>query len=282
MSRNIGDLERDKFWQPNSNTSQLAFEQHTKHYFSLAEGVNNGFSYVNKFGRVLNYTTSMVDVNDLATPAVYAWLTSAVTLEAISSSSNDAAAGTGARTVVVQGLDANFEPCEATITMNGTSASTATTQTFIRVHRAYVATSGTYATTTAGSHIGNLTIRISSGGATQIYMPASPAPVGQSNVARYTIPAGKTGYLIHVTFQASGNKASDFYLWRRFNADTVSAPYGVKRLIEYFSGVVDHLGRDWDVPVKLPEKTDIWASALGAGAGTNGICTFDLILVDNE
>lgn len=281
MSRNIGDLERDKFWQPNSSTTQLAFQQVTLHNFSLSEGVDNGFSHVNKFGRVLNYGTSIVDVTDLSTPAVYAWLTTPVALEAISSSANDTAAGTGARTIVVQGLDGDFNECEATITMNGLSASTATTQTFIRVHRAYVATSGTYGTTTAGSHIGNITIRVESAGAIQIYLPASPAPVGQSNVARYTIPAGKTGYLIHATFQAAGNKASDFFLFRRFNADTVSAPYGVKRLIEYFSGLTYHLTRSWDVPIKLPEKTDVWASVIGAGSGTNAAVTFDLILVDN-
>jgi len=248
----------------------------------LAEESNNGFNYVNKFGRVINYSTTIVDVNDIATPAVYAWLTTAVSLEAISSSANDTAAGTGARTVVVQGLDANFEEIEETITMAGLSASTATTAKFIRVHRAYVATSGTYGTTTAGSHIGNITIRVESAGAVQIYLPASPAPVGQSNVARYTIPAGKTGYLIHATFQASGNKPSDFYLWRRNGSDTVSAPYTPKRLIEYYSGVSDSIPRSWDVPIKLTEKTDIWASAVGTGAGTNGIVTFDLILVGND
>ncbi|MCA8203185.1 hypothetical protein LGM71_19215 [Burkholderia sp. AU33545] len=42
----------------------------------------------------------------------YPFQTSAQALEIISSSANDAAAGTGARTVMVQGLDANFNPIQ--------------------------------------------------------------------------------------------------------------------------------------------------------------------------
>jgi hypothetical protein len=284
-TRNIGDLERDKFFQPNS-TQKFSFSTHTKHYFALAEagaGVGcNGYDYVNKFGRVLNYGTSIVDVNDLGTPAVYAWLTSASSLEAISSSAADSAAGAGARTIVVEGLDSDFNEVSETITMNGLSATTATTTEFIRVHRAYVATSGIYADTDTGSHDGNITVRLESAGATQIYLNSATAPVGQSLVARYTIPAGKTGYLTHASFSSAGNKAADFYMWRRFNADTVAAPYGVKRIIETFNGVAESLDRSWDVPIKLPEKTDIWASAVGAGTGTNSSVAFDIILVDND
>jgi len=286
-SQNLGDLERNKFWLTGGVTNsdcrqQFSIQCTSSHLFPLADGPCNGFTFVNKFGRVLNYGTSIVDVTDLGTPAVYTWLQSPVQLEAISSSADDVATtGTGARTIVVQGLDANFEECEATINMAGLSASTATTQTFLRIHRAYVATCGTYGSTTAGSHIGNITIRTSGGGATHIYLNAATAPVGQSLVARYTIPAGKTGYLTHANFTAAGNKLSDFYLWRRFNADTVAAPYGVKRIIETFNGVSSYLSREWHIPIRLPEKTDIWGSVLGAGTGSNASVAFDIVMCDN-
>ena len=286
-SQNIGDLERNKFWLTGGVTDsacrqQLAISCHTHHLFPLADGACNGFTHVNKFGRVLNYGTSIIDVTDLPTPAVYTWLTSPVQLEAISSSTDDVATtGTGARTILVQGLDANFEEVEATINMNGTSASTATTQTFLRVHRAYVVTSGAYGKTTTGPHVGNITIRTSGAGATHIYLNAATAPVGQSLVARYTIPSGKTGYLVHANFTAAGNKQSNFYLWKRENADIVTAPFSPKRIIETFSGVISFLPRQWHIPIRLPEKTDIWASVIGDGTGSSASVAFDIVMADN-
>jgi len=285
-SQNIGDLERNKFWLTGGVTDsncrqQFSIACNSNHLFPLADGPCNGFTFINKFGRVLNYGTSIVDVNAASTPAVYTWLTTAVTLEAISSDANDTSNGTGARTIIVQGLDENFEECSATITMAGLSASTATTQKFIRIHRAYVATSGTYASTTAGSHIGNITIRTSGAGAAHIYMNAATAPVGQSLCARYTIPANKTGYLVHANFTAAGNKLSDFYLFKRENADTTTAPYGVKKVIETFNGVSSYLPREWHIPIRLPEKTDVWAAVIGAGTGSNASVAFDILMCEN-
>jgi hypothetical protein len=286
-SQNLGDLERNKFWLTGGVTDsncrqQFSIQCSSNHLFPLSDGSCNGFTYVNKFGRVLNYGTSIVDANDLGTPAVYSWPTSAVQIEAISSSADDVATtGTGARTIVVEGLGESWEEVSETINMAGLSASTATTQKFIRIHRAYVATCGTYGSTTAGPHIGNITIRTASAGATHIYLNAATAPVGQSLVARYTIPAGKTGYLIHANFTAAGNKQSDFYLWRRFNADTTAAPYGIKRIIETFNGITSYLDRDWHIPIRLPEKTDVWGSVIGAGTLSNASVSFDILMCDN-
>ena len=47
------------------------------------------------------------------------YLTSPSTLSISSTSSEDAAGGTGARTVVVQGLDENYVPVEEEITVGG-------------------------------------------------------------------------------------------------------------------------------------------------------------------
>jgi len=285
-SQNIGDLERNKFWLTggvvDSNCrQQFSISCQSPYLYPLSDGPCNGFTFVNKFGRVLNYGTSIVDANDLGTPAVYAWPTSEVTLEAISSSGDDAAAGDGARTIVVQGLGEDWEEVEATITMAGLSASTATTQKFNRIHRAYVATCGTYGSTTAGPNIGNITIRTESAGATHIYVSAATAPTGQSLVSRYTIPANKTGYLTHANFTAAGNKLSDFYLFKRENADTVVAPFSAKRVIETFNGVGSYLARQWHIPIRLPEKTDIWGSVIGAGTASDASVAFDILLANN-
>ena len=273
----IADLERNKFWHSSNAEHSPLFC--VPHAIPLASGQALNYSFVNKFGHCTGVGTSVVDVNRLATPAVYAWLTTAAQLEAISSSANDTADGTGARTIVVEGLDANFVPCSATITMAGTSASTATTQTFLRVHRAYVATSGAYNTTTAGPHAGNITIRVASAGAIQIYLDATDVPVGQSEVARYTIPAGYCGYLMHFMFSVDSLKTATLWIMRRSSADTVAAPFSAKRVIDTYNGIAAPFERNWTVPVKLEEKTDIWVAAKGAATGTDITASFDIFLV---
>lgn len=278
----LQDMEKAKHFQPHGDNTQFSLPVATNNLYPISGGGLDNYKSVEKFGRVLAYGTSIVDVTDLPTPAVYTWLQSAVQLEAISSSLNDDAGGTGAITIVVEGLDADFLEVSAIITMNGTAATTATTQTFLRVHRAYVATCGTYNSTTAGPNIGNITIRTKTAGATHIYLAAAVSPVGQSFAARYTIPAGWTGYLNDAKFTATAVKASDFYLIRRENADTVAAPFSAKRLIDVYYGVIAFFHREWKVPLKLPEKTDIWASVIGAGTGSDASVAFDILLVKNE
>jgi len=276
---NINDLERNKFWHSSNAEHSPHFV--VPHALPLASGHATNFSFVNKFGRCTGVGTSVVDVNRLATPAVYSWLTTAAQLEAISSDANDTAAGSGARTIVVEGLDADFLPCSATIAMNGTTASTATTQTFLRVHRAYVATCGTYCDTDTGPHTGNITIRVASAGAIQIYLASADVTVGQSEVARYTIPAGYTGYMLHSFFSVDSLKTATFWLMRRPNANTIAAPFSSKRIIDTFDGISAPFDRNWSIPVKLDEKTDVWVAVKAAATATDVCASFDIILVKN-
>ena len=276
---NLGDLERNKFYHPGVPTQQFGLNVVTNHMFQVAQGGTEAYSFVNKFGRAIAVGTSIVDVDARATPAVYTWLQAAVQLEAISSSGNDVATtGTGARTIRVLGKDANFVDCSADIAMNGTSASTATTQTFLRIERAYVLTSGRYAKSDAGSHVGTITIRTSGAGAIHLYIPITPA-LGQSLSAKFTIPTGYTGYMHHAFFTVDSLKTADFYLFRRTNADAIAAPYGAQRVIETFNGVSRPFSRTWDVPIKLTEKTDIWVSCIAASAATNVSASFDILLI---
>jgi hypothetical protein len=166
--------------------------------------------------------------------------------------------------------------------MNGTSASTATTQSFFRIHRAYVDTCGAYATSTSGSHAGNITIRTVSAGATHIYLPIADVPTGQSEVARYTVPAGCTAYLVHAFFSVDANKTATFWLMRRLSSNTVAAPFGAKRILETFDGIKTPFAREWEAPIKLDSGTDIWVAVKGEGSGTSVSASFDLIEMDND
>ncbi len=80
--------------------------------------------------------------------AAYPFPAAAAATTIISDSATDAAAGTGARTVIVYGTNAAGLHIQETVTMNGTDPVTLVNQ-FFRVYRATVLTAGTN-TTNAG------------------------------------------------------------------------------------------------------------------------------------
>lgn len=103
----------------------------------------------------------------------------------------DAAAGTGAQSVVVFGLDANYEPITTTLTPNGISASTASTEQFLRVDRAFVTTVGS-----GGVNAGNIVIEQSGG----TKMNQIQAGEGQTQLCALTVPAGSSVVVVGATF----------------------------------------------------------------------------------
>lgn len=114
---------------------------------------------------------------------LYPYLTAATALEIVSASASDAAAGTGARTVQINGLDANYVEVTQTVTLNGTTAVAIPTPLF-RVNSALVMSAGS-----GQVNAGQIIVRDSGGGTTRAIMPAG---VGITRKAIFTVPAGFT------------------------------------------------------------------------------------------
>ncbi|GAG84533.1 unnamed protein product, partial [marine sediment metagenome] len=129
----------------------------------------------------------------------------------------DDTAGNGAREVTIQGIDSNFAELSEAVATAGASASAATSATFWRVHRAWVSASGTY----TAANTANIVIEDSGSGADFLTITAEE---GQSQIAGFTIPAGKTGYLVsvHVTVSAGNLKTSNVKCIVREEIDTVA------------------------------------------------------------
>lgn len=245
----------------------------------ISFGAVKDWYVVHKFGHIDDLGTSLEDV--WPTNGIYTYLTSPVTLEAISSSANDAAAGSGAQTIRVEGLDGNFEEVTEDITMNGISATTATTQTFLRINRAYVLTTGTYG---IGSD-GDITIRTSSGGATHATINNTTADTvswdyGQTQIARYCVPAGKIAFLSRVTVQAESSKRADLAAYQRQNADDVTTPFsGARRVFFSCEGLSTLVTKPFDGPIFFPEKTDIiWQARMASGTNGRVTVSYDLFV----
>lgn len=137
----------------------------------------NRVSFVHKFGRNPDIDTATDPEDVISWGGTYSFPSSAGVAEVASSSALDTAAGTGARTVMIQGVDTDCMYQEDTLTLSGTDT-VRTTNTYLRVFRAYVLTVGT-GETNAGditvSHNANILAQIDAGH-------------GQTLQAVYTIP----------------------------------------------------------------------------------------------
>lgn len=216
--------------------------------------------HVNKFGYNTAVGTTFEVVSDLGTNYLP---TVAGVVSIVSDDANDDDGDTGARTIEIEGLDANYNSLLETVTLNGTSAVT-TTASFLRVFRMRVLTAGS-----SQSNEGILTASIGGNNVGRI----SSDDGGQTLMAVYTIPAGYKGYLIK--FQGSLSKNQEAVYQLRTKDNTANAAWQTKGQWGTFASTVTF---DYIIPLEIPEKTDIQLQAkAGATSEVGGI--FDLILV---
>lgn len=169
---------------------------------------------------------------------------------------NDTAAGTGARQIRLSGLNAAGEEISETLATAGASASAATSQKFLRLHEAEVSLSGTYATQTAGSHAGDITIEDTAGNLWS-EIPLNTFPEGRTRIGAFTLPVNYEGYLIGFRINAAAGKQVDALLFKREGILQTSAPYEPMAVITELFDVTGFLGISYDAPIYLPPLTDV-------------------------
>lgn len=246
--------------------------------FNKGEAVKP-ISVIHKFGRRVDVSTSY---QALCYGADYHMPTAATAVEAVSDDNiQDKAGGTGALTVTVVGLDENWAEASETLTMNGTTASTASTTTFLRVFRAYIATSGAYATATQASSTGQITVRAESAGTTFAIIDKTKYPQGQSEIAAYTVPANKKAFITSIAATVETSKPAELILMQRQNADTIAAPFSPARLVQHWPGLQAPFSLKPITPLgPFPAKTDLWFMGTVASTAADMAVDFEIILTD--
>lgn len=121
-----------------------------------------------------------------------------VAMEVVSDSANDAAAGTGVRTMTIEGVKASGALQTETVTLNGTTPVTLA-NTYTRFNAAQIATCGSVTT-----NAGNVDLRVVSGSAIQARMPTNRGVLDHIN---YTVPTGKVAFLLRLHIAACGTGA---------------------------------------------------------------------------
>ena len=246
-------------------------------FLEIARGNTIDYADVHKFGTNGAIGTTITPV---CSSGFYRTPTTAVSLEVVSTSTNDTAAGSGARSVTVEGLDANGVFQKKTTATDGTSAA-AISGTWLRVFRMYVSTSGTYATQTASSHAGTITVQVASGGDVWAQIEVdSGLGLGQSQIGAYTVPKGKEAYLCTNQFSIDSNKTVNLYFFKRDNILDTTAPYEPMRLQSVYEGLTGNNSFQHKTYEKYDELTDIGYMAK-TSTGTSSVSVeFEIILID--
>jgi hypothetical protein len=176
-------------------------EDKTKEYrYEVAMGNIYGSSTWNKFG----YNSDIDGVAEIVASfgGTFNIMTSADTLNVVSTANSDNSGGQAARTIVLVGIDANGDYQEETVTMNGQTPVT-TVNTWLGINRALVASVGTF-----NYNAGNITISDTSAiFGTQAQIPSMKGITQQSI---FHVPSGHKFLSDWLEINASRQGATPF------------------------------------------------------------------------
>lgn len=255
-----------------SFVSQTQYGKNEAFALQVSRGQVQGHAVISVFGYNPDVDTSEESVWPDGGTIPHPTVASVLTVS--SSSASDTSAGTGARTVFIEGVDGSFNIVSETVILNGQTAVN-TTHSYLFVNSLFVLTAGS-----GGQNAGNINV------GTGVVTAGVPAvlydiiAIGYNNrtTGHYCVPAGYTGYMtsgVITTGQASGSTSVTAFLKQH-------GPDGILRV-----GAVSTLNNgsvqyDFSPPYKIPEKNCIGASVIGTSANNSASSFFNIILVKND
>jgi hypothetical protein len=255
---------------PHSVTVQGSYEP-----FELQVARNQimGHKTLFKFGVNGSVGTSLETV--WAEGGTYTYPATASVMKISSSSTDDTSAGTGARTIAIFGLDANYNEISESVLLDGQTAVN-TGYSYLRISRMYVTTAGSGATAVGVIYAGT--------GAVTAGVPAnvfSTIAIGANQTLQsfWTVPAGYTLYLTGL-FYTSGNTTANTYS----NFALFQRPYGgvFRQQSSSRTAGNGNFVIDFHTPLVFAEKTDLEVQAT-ASAGTSSVSAeFEGIYIKND
>jgi len=235
-------------------------------YVQVAQGTVPGYSSFSIFG----YNPDLDQIEESIWPdggtVPHPTVASQLTIASSNANDDGSPAGTGARTVYIEGLDGIYNTVSETVTLNGTTGVT-TSNSYLYVNQFYVATVGS-----GGVNAGEITAKV---GATLYDLIG--VGENQRTTGHYCVPAGYTAYLMNGVFsagQASGTTGVSGFLKSH-------GPDGIVRTIAVSTlnnGAVQY---DFVNPVRVPEKHCIGATAIGSANNNSVSSFFNIMLVQD-
>ena len=237
----------------------------------VARGQIQGHSVVTVFGYNPDVDTSeetvWPDGGTVPHPTV------ASVLKISSSDVNDTSAGTGARTVFIEGLNSSYAVVSETVILNGQTAVN-TTNSYLYVNSFYVVTTGSGGVNAGNINAGTGTV---TSGVPAVLYDIIAAGYNNRTTGHYCVPAGYTGYMVEGLFsagQATGSTSVTGFLKQHGPDDIVRV--GAVATVNNSAAVFL-----FQLPYVIPEKNCVGATAIGSSANNAVSSFFNILLIKN-
>jgi len=212
---------------------------------AAANGMIDGVTAFEQFAR--NPTTNTGD-DIWAVDGVWTEVTTAAKCSIVSSSANDTANGTGARTFTVYGLDANYNQISETVSLNGLTP-VLTVNNYKVIHRGQATTFGS-----GGTQAGDISGPSQDSGTPAMFKALAYG--NSTNLGFYIVPANHTLFIenIEVAFQSSSaNGTADIVM----RAKPFGGGYILRANFPLSMGNANPPVRHYNYSLWFPEKTVI-------------------------
>jgi hypothetical protein len=220
---------------------------------------------IHKFGNNPKIDTATVPEDIWDGSLAYPFPAVAAAGTIVSDSGDDATGGTGAKTVRVMGVDANWADISEDIGLNGVTP-VALANEYLRIYRAYVITVGTEET-----NAGNIAIAV--GGTTIAQISAGQ---GQTLMAIFTTAAGETWQMLSWYAAISGKTAAKAEV--ALQTRTFGGAWRTKMLTQVSE--TSPLDYTFPVPFIIAPKTDIRVRVLDVAANDTEVSsTFGMVMI---
>jgi len=242
----------------------------------VARGQITGHKTVFKFGYNNDIKTAKETIWEQG--GLYSYPPSATVMTISSSSANDTAAGTGARTVEVFGLDGDFNEINEVVTLNGQTPVN-TTKSYFRINRGIVRSAGS-----GGANAGTIyagTGTVTTGVPANIYLSINGDGDNQTLMGLWTVPAGYTAFLTKMSLSTGTSTQTPAIL----NASLVARPYGeVFQIKERFTLTDGAHEQFYTFPLRFTEKTDLEMRAFSSSGSVNFdvSASMEFVYIENE
>lgn len=235
---------------------------------------------IHKFGQNSAVNTTLVPVAHggiYRTPQVAA----VTALRVKAGNAGDTVAGAGARKIQLEGINASGDRITEILDTAGESASSNSVNSYLRLFRAFICESGTYATTATGSHVADIVIENAAGTEDWATIVLKDA---QSDIGWYTIPRGKTGFIISLDYSVDSTKVTNLQLVAREGILDTVAPYEAMRKRIGIASIIRDGQKLFPSPLgPFPELTDIgFLAAIGVAPAASVEVHYGILLRDNE
>jgi hypothetical protein len=210
------------------------------------------------------YNSNIINVEETIwdVGGIYAYPSSAVAMTATSASGATDSGVTG----LIFGLDANYNEVSEAFTLDGSGTYT-TTQTFLRVFRAYI--------TGSSAPAGN--IAIANGGTTYAQISAGE---NQTLMAVYTVPAGKSLYVNKGIATHGTATSGGVFMTVRFLVRNEGEVFRTAVKIDVSESEIIY---PFSQPIKIPEKSDVEVRAICNKNQANAMsASFDGIIIEES